>query len=240
MSGFDVVERFISFEGKRKQPYFIKVLIASAALATASKANRVKHTLDSIRINVLLRTWITPVLHTCEYILSLIFWIMVMSCNVRALQTLHNLTQIHNHVCLSQCTLVHTKITNHFSWQCPSICLSVRCKLELWFDPNGKSYIALNARGREISKIYDSLLETPSSRPLPTVRSSSGSVSRNSAIISWGWRRISPKYSVKKRECCWSAIFDVFYQHVLKHSFIRYKFKLKHTDIYRTTINWQF
>ena len=33
----------------------------------------------------------------------------------------------------------------------------------------------------------------------------SGSVSQNSATIRWGRRRVSPKYSVQKRECCWTV-----------------------------------
>ena len=50
--------------------------------------------------------------------------------------------------------------------------------------------------GCELSKIYDSLLETPSSssRTLPPT---SGLVSRNSATIGWRQRGVSPKYSVK-------------------------------------------
>ena len=60
--------------------------------------------------------------------------------------------------------------------------------------------------GRELSKIYDSLLETPRTRTPPTASSRSGSVSQNSATIRWGRRRVSPKYSDQKRECCWTVL----------------------------------
>ena len=50
-------------------------------------------------------------------------------------------------------------------------------------------------RGRELSKIYDSLLETPRSRTPSTASSRSESVSQHSATIRWGRRRVSLKYS---------------------------------------------
>ena len=49
--------------------------------------------------------------------------------------------------------------------------------------------------GRELSKIYDSLLETPRSRTPSTASSRSESVSQHSATIRWGRRRVSLKYS---------------------------------------------
>ena len=60
--------------------------------------------------------------------------------------------------------------------------------------------------GRELSKIYDSLLETPRSRTPSTASSRSESVSQHSATIRWGRRRVSLKYSDQKRECCWTVL----------------------------------
>ena len=60
--------------------------------------------------------------------------------------------------------------------------------------------------GRELSKIYDSLLETPRSRTPSTASSRSESVSQHSATIRWGRRRVSLKYSDSKRECCWTVL----------------------------------
>ena len=70
------------------------------------------------------------------------------------------------------------------------------------------SLILNRGRGCELSKIYDSLPETPSSssRTPPKASSGRGSVSRKLATIRWGWRRVSPKYSVQKRECCWTVL----------------------------------
>ena len=56
-------------------------------------------------------------------------------------------------------------------------------------------------RGRELSKIYDSLLETPSPRTPPTASSGSGSISRNLYTLRTE-KGFFPKYSVQKRECC--------------------------------------
>ena len=50
-------------------------------------------------------------------------------------------------------------------------------------------------RGCELSKIYDSLLETPRSRTPSTASSKSELVSQHSATIRWGRRRVSLKYS---------------------------------------------
>ena len=60
--------------------------------------------------------------------------------------------------------------------------------------------------GRELSKIYDSLLETPRSRTSPTSGFRRGSVSRNSASTRWGRWWVSPKYTDQKRECCWIVL----------------------------------
>ena len=78
--------------------------------------------------------------------------------------------------------------------------------------------------GPELSKIYDSLLETPSSKTPPTASSRSGSVSHNSATIRWGWRKVSPKYLVQNHECCltdlnylWSS-FSLILEQILPPS----------------------
>ena len=56
--------------------------------------------------------------------------------------------------------------------------------------------------GRKLSKIHESLLETPSStRKPPTVNSRSGSVSCNSDTICRRWRRVFLKYLVQECEC---------------------------------------
>ena len=65
--------------------------------------------------------------------------------------------------------------------------------------------------GHELSKIYDLLLETPCSR--------SGSISRNSATIHWGRRRVSPKYSVSKRWVLVNSFkLSLMITHVIKDS----------------------
>ena len=60
--------------------------------------------------------------------------------------------------------------------------------------------------GRELAKIYDSLLETPRSRTPSMASSRSESVSQHSATIRWGRRRVSLKYSDQKCECCWTVL----------------------------------
>ena len=60
--------------------------------------------------------------------------------------------------------------------------------------------------GRELSKIYDSLLETPRSRTSPTSGFRRGSVSRDSASTRWGRWWVSPKYTDQKCECCWIVL----------------------------------
>ena len=70
-----------------------------------------------------------------------------------------------------------------------------------WF-PEGNNILFYRDGGRELSKIYDSLLETPRSRTSPTSGFRRGSVSRNSASTRWGRWWVSPKYSDQKCECC--------------------------------------
>ena len=60
--------------------------------------------------------------------------------------------------------------------------------------------------GRELSKIYDSLLETPRSRTPSTASSRSESVSQHSATIRWGRRRVSLNFSDQNREYCWTVL----------------------------------
>ena len=59
--------------------------------------------------------------------------------------------------------------------------------------------------GRELSKIYDSLLATPSVRTPPTSRSRGSSVSQHSATNSWRRSRVTLKYSETKCEC-WRSV----------------------------------
>ena len=59
--------------------------------------------------------------------------------------------------------------------------------------------------GRELSKIYDSLLATPSVRTPPTSRSRGSSVSQHSATNRWRRSRVTLKYSETKCEC-WRSV----------------------------------
>ena len=76
------------------------------------------------------------------------------------------------------------------------------------FEPNIWRNTSRGGGECKLSKIYDSLLESPSSssRTPQPVSSGSGSVSCNSATIHWGQRRVSPKYLVQKRGCCWTVL----------------------------------
>ena len=63
--------------------------------------------------------------------------------------------------------------------------------------------------GRELSKIYDSLLATPSVRTPPTSRSRGSSVSQHSATNRWWRSRVTLKYSETKCEC-WRSVLIYF------------------------------
>ena len=102
--------------------------------------------------------------------------------------------------------------------------------------------VRVNRDGRcELSKIYDSLLETPRSRTSPTSGFRRGSVSRNSASTRWGRWWVSPKYTDQKCECCWIVLTYFWWSFLLASSDFslhQLEFQIKMENTFLRAAKW--